>query len=179
MENVNQRGGEGARWLTFGLVCLVLSGCAGYRLGPTGGQKAGQSSIRVPFARNDTIEPRLAEPVTLALRRQVQQDGTYRLNTGGEAPSLILECTLLDYQRIPVAYRQQDVITVQEYELRLTAHIVVTDPATGAKRMDRRVVGRTELLVTSDQTSAERQATPLLAEDLARKVIPLITEGPW
>jgi hypothetical protein len=115
----------------------------------------------------------------LALRRQVQQDGTYRLNTGGEKPDLVLECTLLEYERMPVAFRQQDIITVQEYELRLTARILVTETSSGAKRFDRRVVGRTGLLVTSDQGSAERQAAPLLAEDLARKVIPMITEGTW
>ena len=157
----------------------VVAGCAGYRLGPTGGQRAGESTMRVPFARNQTLEPRLAEPVTLALRRQIQQDGTYRLNTGGDAPGLILECTLVEYQRFPLAFRRQDIITVQEYELRLIARIVVTEASSGAKRLDRQVIGRTGLVVSSDQTSAERQAVPLLAEDLARKVVPMITEGPW
>src|SRR6185369_17073313 len=44
------------------LLCLLaalLAGCAGYRLGPTGGQTAGARSVQInPFV-NQTIEPRL------------------------------------------------------------------------------------------------------------------------
>jgi hypothetical protein len=79
------------RLILAGLGVLLLSGCAGYRLGPVGGQIAGARGIQVPMARNATLEPRLAEPVTLALRRHIQQDGTFRLETDGAPADLVLE----------------------------------------------------------------------------------------
>ena len=64
-------------------VCLaaILGGCAGYQLGPTGGQTAGEKSVQiVPFA-NRTPEARMADAVTSALRKELQRDGTFRLAT--------------------------------------------------------------------------------------------------
>ena len=48
--------------------CLVLSGCAGYKLGPTNNLAAGEKSVQItPFA-NQTLEPRLGDAVTGALK---------------------------------------------------------------------------------------------------------------
>ena len=54
------------------LAALVLCGCAGYRLGPTNGMTAGAKSIEVKPFVNQTMEPRLIEPLTQALRRSLQ-----------------------------------------------------------------------------------------------------------
>lgn len=158
---------------------VLLAGCAGYRLGPTGGQTAGARSILVPPTRNTTLEPRLSQPVTQALRRQLQQDGTLRLETESGLTDLLLESTIEDYERLPMAFQRGDVITVQEYELRMTVHVKLTERASNKIVLDRRIVGRTSLLVEANQNSSERQAAPLLAEDFARKAVLQVTEGSW
>jgi hypothetical protein len=166
-------------WLLTALASLTLAGCAGYRLGPTGGQVAGARSIRIPIALNQTLEPRLAEPVTQALRRRLQEDGTLRLQTGNDPAELVLQTTLVDYQRLPTAFQRRDILSVQEYELRLTAQLLVTEVRTGKTVLEQSVIGRTSVLVGADQSAVERQAATLLADDLARKAVTLIAEGAW
>jgi hypothetical protein len=167
------------RLILAGLGALLLAGCAGYRLGPVGGQIAGARDIHVPMARNSTLEPRLVEPVTQALRRHIQQDGTFRLETDGAPADLVLETTLVSYDRLPMAFRRDDVVTVSEYELRLSCRVVLRERGVELPILDQVVLGRTSILVGPDQTSAERQAAPLLADDLARRAVILVSEGSW
>ena len=70
------------------LPLLLLSGCAGYNLGPTAGFPAGSRSIEVKFFQNETFEPRLVTAMNHALRKQLQQDGTYRLETRGDGDEI-------------------------------------------------------------------------------------------
>ncbi len=167
-------------WLGAVAVALALgaSGCAGYRLGPTNGEVAGNRSIEVrPFA-NETLEPRLIEPVTQALRRQVQQDGTYRLATatGGD---IVITGTLVSYIRNPLTLQPGDVFSTRDYEVRLTARVRVVDRDSGRVVVDRDVMGRTTVRSVADLNSAERQAAPLVAEELARNILTQVVDGTW
>ena len=157
---------------------LLTTGCAGYRLGPTAGFAAGRRSIRVlPFA-NNTLEPRLPESLNIALRESLQEDGTYRVSTRGAA-DLVLTGTLLKYERSGINYDPNDVLTAQDFELRLTAQVVATR-ADDAKVLFRRdVVGRTIVRLQGEQASAERRTLPLLTEDLARTITFLPADGDW
>lgn len=164
--------------LVAGAVVALLTGCAGYRLGPTGGQVSGAQSIFVALFQNQTIEPRLPEAVAHALRRTVQLDGTHRLSSSTDA-DLLMEGVLIRYERSPVAFQRSDILSVQEYEVRLIARVQVKERATGRKVLDREVTGRTAVSVGQDLTAAERQALPLLAEDLARNATTFLVEGAW
>src|SRR5437763_1265780 len=63
------------------LLALLMAGCAGYRLGPTNGQVAGSRSVQINPFTNKTLEPRLGDYVTSSLRKNLQQDGTYHIDT--------------------------------------------------------------------------------------------------
>lgn len=160
------------------LAALLLVGCAGYRLGPTGGQEAGARSVRVAYFENHTMQPRLSEAVTHAMRKQFQQDGTYRLVTGDDA-DLVVTGRLLRLERAAISYSPQDVRTTRDEEIRLYAQVVAQDVRSGAKLLDREVVGRITVRIEGNQTSAERQALPILAADFAGKAVPMIVDGEW
>jgi hypothetical protein len=49
----------------------------------------------------------------------------------------------------------------------------------GKTNFNREVSGLTYILVGNDQSSAERQAIPLLADSLARSAISLLVDGAW
>ena len=125
--------------LLGGLLALSLAGCASYRVGPTNGLAAGEKSVQVNFFRNNTLEPRLVEAVNAALRKNIQKDGTFRLN----------------------------IITVRDYTLSLTAKIIATERNGGKVILQREVSGRTTIRAGTDLASAERQAvqTPGEKED--------------
>jgi hypothetical protein len=166
--------------LALGLAAVLatLTGCAGYRVGSTAAFPAGQHSIQIGLIQNQTLEPRLIESLNNALRKRFQQDGTYRLDTRGES-DVVLTGVITRFDRSAVSFQPADVLTVRDYALSMTAKLVVKERATGKVLFDRDVVGRTSIRAGTDLASAERQAVPLLAEDLARNAASLIVDGAW
>lgn len=166
------------RWLLAGLVMLGGSGCAGYRLGPVNGLAAGEKSVQVNPFGNRTLEPRLGDEATTQLRKQLQSDGTYRLASHNDG-DIVVSGSVTRYQRIEVSFSSSDVLTVVDYRLEMSAQVTALDRTTGKVILNRLVTGSTLIRVTTDLTSTERQALPLLADDLAKNVTALLAEGGW
>ncbi len=160
------------------VIAVLAGGCAGYTLGPSNGSEAGARSIQVNLFANKTLEPRLAEPVAHALRKQLQQDGTFRLATRDDA-DVIVEGTLLRYERDPLSFNPADIVATRDYEARLTARVRAVDRGNGRVLIDREIQGKTLIQGQKDLPSAERQSAPLLAEDLARSITALLVDGRW
>jgi len=170
-----------SRWIVrFALLAMTaaLAGCAGYRLGPTGGQSAGARSIAIQPFLNQTMEPRLGEPVTQALRKSVQKDGTYRLASQADA-DVIVTGAVVSFSRSELSYQPNDLATVRDYTMHLTAQIKAVERSSGKVLVEKFVSGRSNVRVGSDLASAERQAIPIMAEDLARKATSAIVDGTW
>lgn len=158
--------------------CLFLTGCAGYQLGPTNGIPAGSRSVQVNLFRNDTYEPRLSEPVGTSLRRAIQRDGTFRLATKGEG-DIVVDGVITEFRRSAVSFQPADIVTVQDYELKLVAKVTAVDRRTGEVLLQDEVQGKTVIRAGADLSSAERQAVPLLANDLARNLTSRLVDGTW
>lgn len=166
------------RWLPAALALMFLAGCAGYQLGPVNGHPAGSRSLQIQPIANQTLEPRLGEAVTAALRQQIQHDATYRLDTHGNG-DVVLSGAITRYQRRELSFRSDDVLTVKDYRITLTARLTARERASGKVLFDQVVTGQTLLRVGTDLASAERQGLPLLAQDLAKNTIALLAEGSW
>ncbi|HEX4646633.1 MAG TPA: LPS assembly lipoprotein LptE [Verrucomicrobiae bacterium] len=160
------------------LLALAVAGCAGYHLGPTNGVSAGARSIQITPPVNKTLEPRLGDYLMISLRKNLQQDGTYRLDTHDEG-DVLLSATILSYNRSAVSFQPTDVLTVQDYEITMSAQVTARERSTGKVLFDRPVIGRTTLRVSNDLTSAERQAIPLITDELAKKATALLVDGSW
>lgn len=158
---------------------LLTPGCAGYKMGSTAGFEAGARSVRVELFHNDTLEPRLLESIATATRREIQRDGTYKLTTWGNDADVVLRGVVTDYERTGVSFQSGDVLTVRDYQLTLLAEVTAEETSTGRKLFEGKVTGRTTIRTGSDLTSAERQAAPLLAEDLARNIVSRLADGTW
>jgi hypothetical protein len=161
----------------FALV-LFLAGCAGYHLGPVNGAVAGEKSIEVLPFNNQTLQPRLGSALTQALREQLQTDGTYHL-AGRGSGDIVVTGVIIRYDRAGLSFLSSDVATPQDYRVDMTAHITARERATGRVLLDKDVTGETLVHVASDLADAERQALPLLAQDLAQNITELLTEGAW
>jgi hypothetical protein len=166
-------------WIaSLALAALLWSGCAGYKLGPSNGERAGARSVQVsPFA-NSTLVPRVGDSVTTALRKRFQKDGTFRLATH-DAGDVIVTGTILKYERSGLSYSATDVLTVQDARISVVAHVTARDRGTDKVLLDREVTGYTIVRAGADLSSAERQALPLLADDLAKNVTALLVDGTW
>ena len=169
------------RALIFPLACLLLwtlTGCAGYHLGAVNGEVAGNQTIEVLPFNNQTLQPRLGDAVTQALRERFQVDATYRLVTSSPG-DVVVSGVIRNYQREGLGYLNNDASTPQNYRVDATVHVVVRDRITGKLMLERDVKGHTLVNVGQDLASSERQAAPLLAADLAQNIAALITEGTW
>jgi len=166
-------------FLTCATAALLVS-CAGYHLGPVNqgtGAEGGRSIEVIPF-NNQTLQPRLGDAVTQALRERLQTDGTYRLATHGGG-DVVVTGVIKRYNREGLSYLNIDVATVENYRVDVIAHVVARERSTGKLLLDKDVNGYTLVHVGTDLASAERQSLPLLAEDLARNTAELLTEGAW
>jgi hypothetical protein len=61
----------------------------------------------------------------------------------------------------------------------MQAHVVAVDLNTGKTFINRTVQGYTYIRIGNDEFSAERQAIPLLTDNVARNAISLLVDGPW
>ena len=104
------------------ILAVALAGCAGYRLGPSNGMPAGSRSIAVKAFADETREPRLSEYLANSLRKQLQQDGTFRLQTAGGADILVTG-EILRFDRSGLGYQASDVLTPSQYTLTLWARV--------------------------------------------------------
>jgi len=165
------------------LLCAVasalLAACAGgYTLGPSNGLPAGARSVQINLFENRTWEPRLSDPVAVSLRRAVQRDGTYRLATQGDG-DVVLDGVITEFSRSGISFQPEDVRTVRDYELLAVAEFTARERATGRVVASGKTYGRTTIRSGADLASAERQAAPLIAEDLARNIASALVDGTW
>ena len=164
--------------IASGAAAVLLAGCAGYHLGPVNGAVAGEKSVEVLPFNNQTLQPRLGDAVTQALRERLQTDGTYHLATRGGG-DIVVSGVIMRYNREGLSYLNNDIATTVNYRVGIIAHVTARETATGRVLFDKDVNGYTLVHVGTDLADAERQSLPLLAEDLARNVTVLLTEGGW
>jgi hypothetical protein len=112
------------------------------------------------------------------MRKELQRDGTFRLATH-EAGDIVISGVLTKYYRREVSLSPGDVITARDYDVSLTAQVTVRERASGQVVLDQPVTGHTLVRIGSDLASSERQALPLLADELAKRVTALLVDGNW
>jgi len=170
-----------SRFLQLIGLCLVacgLTGCAGYHLGPViGGAPVSQSVAVLPF-NNQTMQPRLGDAVTQAVRERVQTDGACHLVNRDEA-DIVITGTITHYGREPLSFLATDAYTPDNYRVGVVAHVVARERATGRLVFEKDIKGFTLMHVGTDLNSADLQSQSLLAQDLAHNVVEQLTEGTW
>jgi hypothetical protein len=155
---------------------LLLTGCAGYALGPTNGMPAGERSVQVVPFMNQTLEPRLTDEVTQQMRKQLQRDGTFRVATHGDG-DIVVTGVINRYERHELSFSRNDTLTAKDYRIIMTAQVTARERGTGKVLLEQAVAGYTMIRVGSDIVSSERQGLPLLAADLARNITDLLADG--
>jgi hypothetical protein len=161
-----------------GLAAVTLAGCASYHLGAVNGTEAGEKSIEVQPFNNQTLNPRLGDALTQSLRERLQTDATYHLATHGPG-DIIVSGVIRQYTRLGLGYLTTDAATPENYRVDVVAHITARDRLSGHLILDQDVKGHTFVHIGSDLASAERQALPLLAQDLAQNITEMLAEGTW
>ena len=169
--------------LPLALAGLLLSGCAGYKIGFVQPKfMEGIHKIAIPTFRNDTLEPRIEVPMATAVIKEFQTDGTYQIVDEKDADA-ILEGTLDTIQRRPARSVRGNILLTKEYTLTVRGRFKLTNKATGLVIDQRTVSGSTSFYATGsdsisqDVNQDERQAVPLAAADMAVQLVSQYSEG--
>jgi hypothetical protein len=159
------------------LLALLLSGCAGYHLGPATPAYLRQvHSIAVPTFKNATLVPRIEVLVTGTVIKQFQQDGTFRIANEDSADA-VLKGEIIAVGRSPARSVRGNVLATTEFNLVMRVRYTlvgrdgknITGPTEAA--------GTTSFFVGEDVSTDERQALPLAAEELAGHLVTQLSEG--
>ncbi|TAK99208.1 MAG: hypothetical protein EPO07_11085, partial [Verrucomicrobia bacterium] len=164
--------------LFLAALSLAFAGCAGYRLGPTSGVKPGETSVTFEPVQNETLEPRLGDALAAALRKQLQRDGTFRLATDG-AGDLVVSARVKKYHREELSLVPGDLVTARDYRVWATVQFIARERSSGKVLLDETVTGKTLIRVGNDLQSTEREAMPLLADDVAKTLVAKLADGSW
>ena len=157
------------------LVCLFGFGCAGYHVGPV--TKRSFNSIAVPMFRNETLRPQLEAQISNAIIKRLQQDGSLRIETEPRA-DVVLTGTVFRYVRNSLRTLHSDTGVPREYEIVITVRVEARDRRTGEIVLkSTEVEGKSDVFIGEDQQSAEEQALPLVADDIAKRVARLLVES--
>jgi hypothetical protein len=147
----------------------------GYHLGPV--LKANYKSVAVVMFKNKTLQPQLEAQVSNGIIRRLQSDGTLRVESKENA-DIILTGQILHYRRQELRALQTAVLTPREYRINIDARVEARDRVTGDLVLSPKVItGSADTFIGTDLQSAEEQALPLIADDLARQVVSLLTES--
>ena len=157
------------------MCCVLMAGCLGYRIGPV--LKADYRSVAVPMFKNQTLQPQIEAQITGAILKRLQADGTLRVESEPNA-DIIVRGEIIRYYRHQLRSVREETGVAREYRITITSHITVQDKQTGEViRGPTKVTGSAETFIGIDQQTAEFQALPLIADDLARQVVDLLVES--
>ena len=160
------------------LAAVTLAGCASYHLGPVNGAETGDKSIEVLPFNNQTFQPRLGDALTQSLRERLQADATYHLATRGPGDILVTG-VIRNYSRQGLGYLNTDAVTPENFRVDVIAHVTAHERLSGKLILDKDIRGHTFVHIGADLASAERQALPLLADDLAQNIAEILDDGAW
>ena len=159
------------------LAAFCLTGCAGYHIGPIQPKfMSGIKTIAVPTFRNDTLYPRIEVLVADRVIKQLQEDGTYRVDTEDRADAT-LEGTIKRIERRPSRSLVGNTFATEEFTLTVFVSFSLRKRGSTAVLDQRLIAGQTSFFVSSDVNQEERQAMPLAIQDAAVHLVTALSEG--
>ena len=154
--------------ILFFPLALLLSGCAGYHLGPaTPIYLRDVHSIAVPI---------FEVLVTNTVIKQFQQDGTFRIANESSADAT-LKGEIVAVSRSPARSVRGNVLATTEFNLVLRVRYTLVGGDGKTMAGPGEAAGLTSFFVGEDVNTDERQALPLAAEQLAGHLVSQLSEG--
>ena len=128
-------------------------------------------TITVPTFRNESDVPELGAVATRQILREIQREGTFKIRPGGEA-ALEVQGTVKSAVGALNAYNRRSGARVAAYRLEVKAVVSVIDKRRHAVLVDNRTYTASDDFTSgTDVTTATRDASGRVADDLARQVV--------
>ena len=136
-------------------------------------------TVSVPTFRNESNVSEFGAVATRQLLREFQREGTFKVRTAGEA-AIEVQGTIKSVTPMQAAYNRRVGGRVVAYDLSAAAVISVVDKRIRKVLVDNRKYTATATLTAGqDRTTAIRDASGRLMDDLARQVVDDILNLKW
>lgn len=140
---------------------------------------AAMRTVCVPSFRNETSLAEIGAISTRQVAREFQREGTFRLAAADDA-ALEIQGTVKSLMNGVVGYNRRTLSRHVTSELQMVAVVSVIDKREGKVLVDnRKYLAQTSMVVGQDATTAERDASGRLADDLARQVVDDVLNLKW
>ena len=136
-------------------------------------------TVSVPTFRNESNVSELGAVATRQLLREFQREGTFKIRAAGDS-ALEIQGVVKSVSPAIVAYNRRQGGRVAAYDVNATVEISVIDKRSRKVLVDnRRYVAKAMFTAGQDKTTAVRDASGRLADDLARQVVDDILNLKW
>lgn len=152
------------------LAVLLTAGCgANYAWRPSVPEE--MRTVCVPTFANESDVSELGALATRQILREVQREGTFRVRSAGKA-ALEVQGVVKRAGLASAAYDRRSGLRLSAYDFTAEVEVSVIDKTAGRVLVDnRRYLARTVLTAGQDHTTAQRDASGRLMDDLAQQVV--------
>lgn len=150
--------------------CAVVCGCA-TDYSWSSSVPARMRTVFVPTFQNESEIVELGAITTRQLLREIQREGTFKIRNAGEA-ALEVQGVIKSASAGIQAYDRRVNMQIKSHNFRMTAEVSVIDKRTRRVLINNRVYSAEAVFTArQDRSTAERDASGRLAEDLARQIV--------
>ena len=136
-------------------------------------------TVTVPTFRNESNVSEVGALASRQILREFQREGTFKVRTSGEA-AIEVQGVIKSVSPAMAAYNRRAGGRVAAYDLSATAEVSVIDKRTRKVLVDnRKYVANATFTAGQDRTTAVRDASGRLMDDLARQVVDDILNLKW
>ena len=136
-------------------------------------------TVSVPTFRNESEVNELGAAASRQLLREFQREGTFKIRTTGDS-ALEIQGVIKSVSPSMSAYNRRQGGRVAAYDVSATAEISVIDKRSRKVLVDnRRYVANATFTAGQDKSTAVRDASGRLADDLAQKVVDDLLNLKW
>ncbi len=166
------------KFLILSCVAATLCGCgANYAWRPT--TPEGMRSVAVPTFRNASDVQELGAIATRQILREFQREGTFKICAADDA-ALEVQGEVVSASAGVVAYNRLFGLRITGLCVTGTFRVSVIDKKAGRVLIENRdYMAQTAMAAGQDKTTAMRDASGRLAEDLARQVVDDVLNLKW
>lgn len=163
----------------LGLICVVLlSGCASSYTWRSS-VPAEMRTVSVPTFANQSDLMEIGALSTRQILREFQREGTFAIRPIGEA-ALEIQGVVQHVSAGTVSYNRRSWMRFSASALEMSVLVSVIDKSSGTVLIDnKQYKAETTMTIGQDLTSAERDASGRLADDLARQVVDDVLNLKW
>ena len=159
------------------LAAMAAAGCSSYSWKPSVPES--MRTVSVPTMRNESDVTELGAVMSRQLLREFQREGTFSVRAVGDA-ALEIQGIVKKSSAASRGYDRRSGLKMASYEMSAEVEISVIDKRNGKVLVNNRIyVPTTSYTSGQDRTTAMRDASGRLADDLARRVVDDVVNLKW